>query len=669
MGLSSIPHVYDDKELKYEEVVEILTKAANGRIQGTEKTDGLNLFLGYKDGQPKAARNFTEISQGGLDAEAFADREFKADDHIKEIFRAAFNAFSNVVKHLNQEQINILFGTNGNTFLNCEIISGKTNVITYDTQVILIHRSGHKEFNTATGKVESVREDKQKAISIMISNFNEVMQQMLNGTEFKVQQDRLERLPALEDQSTLANTIQKLKQAGFKEGMTINDYLLRKSLAYVKEKLPSLNNEITIEVAKKIVGTKGADSITVLKSYVNQNPKFVEELQNLVKRKEEIVDEITFPIEDAIHDFTVEILSKLNSQFVQDKEKSTEVIKQELAKKVKELQNYNGPDREKVHNKLKKQLLKLKHIDKISSPTEGFVFNYNSKMYKFTGNFAPVNQIRNMKINQETDTSGASSMNFNLKENKSKIGIFPGSFRPPHKGHLDLIKKALPNYSKIIILVSQPEKNMRSDISAEQSKQIFDEYTRGLPVETRTCGKSSPYVEAADMIKSGEGNVVLTSDKEPTKFDKFNFPKEVIHAEHNISASQMRNIIGSEKTREEKKAELLGYLPEKIDSEIIFNVLLNQEDPISLQEIFSMIENLPIKENNSSSNTLKMEDIFGILDEMSGAAVGSSMSAGAVEGASMLTSKPQRKKKKTRTYTLEEIINMSNNYLKESKND
>jgi len=348
--------------------------------------------------------------------------------------------------------------------------------------------------------------------------------------------------------------------------MTINDYILRKSLAYVKEKLPSLNNEITIEVAKKIVGVKGADSITVLKSYVNQNPKFVEELQNLVKRKEEIVDEITFPIEDAIHDFTVEILSKLNSQFVQDKEKSTEVIKQELAKKVKELQNYNGPDKEKVHNKLKKQLLKLKHIDKISSPTEGFVFNYNSKMYKFTGNFAPVNQIRNMKINQETDTSGASSMNFNLKENKSKIGIFPGSFRPPHKGHLDLIKKALPNYSKIIVLVSQPEKNMRSDISAEQSKQIFDEYTRGLPVETRTCGKSSPYVEAADMIKSGEGNVVLTSDKEPTKFDKFNFPKEVIHAEHNISASQMRNIIGSEKTREEKKAELLGYLLDKIDS-------------------------------------------------------------------------------------------------------
>jgi cytidyltransferase-like protein len=660
MGLSSIPHVYDDKELNYEEVVEILTKAANGRIQGTEKTDGLNLFLGYKDGQPKAARNFTEISQGGLDAEAFADREFQADNHIKEIFRAAFNAFSNVVKHLNQEQINILFGTNGNTFLNCEIISGKTNVITYDTQVILIHRSGHKEFDTATGKVESVRADRQKAISIMISNFNEVMQQMLNGTEFKVQQDRLERLPALEDQSTLANTIQKLKQAGFKEGMTINDYLLRKSLAYVKEKLPSLNNEITIEVAKKIVGAKGADSITVLKSYVNQNPKFVEELQSLVKRKEEIVDEITFPIEDAIHDFTVEILSKLNSQFVQDKEKSTEVIKQELAKKVKELQNYNGPDKEKVHNKLKKQLLKLKHIDKISSPTEGFVFNYNNKMYKFTGNFAPVNQIRNMKINQETDTSGASSMNFNLKENKAGIALFPGSFRPPHKGHLELIKKALPKYSKVVVLISQPEKHTRSDITAEQSKQIFDQYTKGLPVETRMCNNSSPYVEAADMIKNGEGNIVLTSDKEPTKFDKFNFPKEVVHADYNISAGQMRNILSSDKSREEKKAELLGYIPEETNVEEVFNILMSDQRPISIQEIFSILDNMPLKENVSTNN-LKMEDIFGILDEMSGVS--------AAEGAPMLTSKPQRKKKKTRTYTLEEIINMSNNYLKESKND
>jgi cytidyltransferase-like protein len=251
-------------------------------------------------------------------------------------------------------------------------------------------------------------------------------------------------------------------------------------------------------------------------------------------------------------------------------------------------------------------------------------------------------------------------MNFNLKENKAGIALFPGSFRPPHKGHLELIKKALPKYSKVVVLISQPEKHTRSDITAEQSKQIFDQYTKGLPVETRMCNNSSPYVEAADMIKNGEGNIVLTSDKEPTKFDKFNFPKEVVHADYNISAGQMRNILSSDKSREEKKAELLGYIPEETNVEEVFNILMSDQQPISIQEIYSILDNMPLKENVSTNN-LKMEDIFSILDEMSGVS--------AVEGAPMLTSKPQRKKKKTRTYTLEEIINMSNNYLKESKND
>lgn len=664
MGLSSIPHIYDDKELTYEEVVDILTKAANGQIKGTEKTDGLNLFLGYKDGQPRAARNNTEISQGGLDAEAFADREFQADQHIKEVFRAAFQAFSNVVKALSKEQLNILFGTNGNTFLNCEIIAGKTNIITYDTRAILIHRSGHREFNTATNKVEVVRPDRQKAIAILIDNFNEALQQLLNKTEFRVEQDRIEQLPALEDQATLANTIQKLQQAGFKEGMSLFDFILEKSRIYVKEQLPVLNETTTTEVAKKIAGVKGSDSITVLKSYVSQNPEFVSKLQNLVRRREEIVDEILFPIEDAVHDFTVEVLSKLQSQFVNQSQESTEALKQDLKNKVKQLQSYSGPDKDKIHNKLKKQLLKLKHIDKISNATEGFVFNYKGKPYKFTGNFAPVNQIMNLKTSQETDTSGASSMAFNLNENKSPVALFPGSFRPPHKGHLDLIQKALPKYSKVVVLVSQPQKHMRSDITAEQSKQIFDEYTKGLPVETRTCGSNSPYVEAAEMIKNGEGSVVLTSDKEPTKFDKFDFPKEVIHADYDISASQMRDIIGSEKTREEKKAELLGYLPEKINTEAIFNILLQDQSPISLQEVFSMIDELP---KTDQIKSLTVNEIFGILDEMS--AMGAGTTVGSVEGAPILTSTPQKRKKKTRTYTLEEIINMSNNYLKEHQND
>jgi hypothetical protein len=81
----------------------------------------------------------------------------------------------------------------------------------------------------------------------------------------------------------------------------------------------------------------GVEHSASLCMFCNSNLPAQKVLENkIAELEEEIVDEINFPIEDAIHDFTVEILSKLDSQFVQDKERSTEVIKQELAKKVKE---------------------------------------------------------------------------------------------------------------------------------------------------------------------------------------------------------------------------------------------------------------------------------------------------------------------------------------------
>ena len=53
-----------------------------------------------------------------------------------------------------------------------------------------------------------------------------------------------------------------------------------------------------------------------------------------------------------------------------------------------------GDDIKKIET-LKLQLSKLEKIGGLSSivPTEGIVFKYKGKTYKFTGAFAPVNQI------------------------------------------------------------------------------------------------------------------------------------------------------------------------------------------------------------------------------------------------------------------------------------
>ena len=124
MGLEHLPHLYDDRELTFQQIQEILTKAAKGEIKGTEKVDGLNLYLGYKDGQPRAARNNYDIKNGGLSAQELAQREFNGE-HIGEIFDLAFNSFSNLVSKLDRKLLEIIFGPTGNIFLNTvEIIRG-----------------------------------------------------------------------------------------------------------------------------------------------------------------------------------------------------------------------------------------------------------------------------------------------------------------------------------------------------------------------------------------------------------------------------------------------------------------------------------------------------------------------------------------------------------------
>jgi len=629
MGLEHLPHLYDDRELTFNEIQEILTKAAKGEVKGTEKVDGLNLYLGYKDGQPKAARNNYDIKNGGLSADELAQREFNGEQ-VSQIFDLAFQSFANLVSKLDKKLLSIIFGPTGNVFLNSEILNGKTNVINYGTKTILIHRNGHKRLNEQTSEVENIREDTSKAISHIINKMNDTMNKQMEGVEFRVQQDPITQLPALEDQSVLADTIQKLKTAGFEGDMTIHQYLFNKIKTIVTEKLPSLNEKNNNDVVNKIIGVKGTPSITVLKRYVDENPNFTQELKSLVSNKKQIINDVMFPIEDAIHDFSVEILKKLNSSFIDNTEEEAQRIKQELKDEVIKLKNYDGPYKDYVVDNLKRQLKKIKHIDNVQTSLEGFVFNFGNKYYKFTGNFAPINQIMGLykyKLNENV-------------QQRQKIGLFPGSFRPPHKGHLDLVKQALNDFGKVTIIISQPEKHARSTMPAEESKKLFDIYTKGLPVETVIGQESSPYIEAANYINQGRGDCVLTSNKEQTKFDYFNFPKKVYEARMPLSAREMRAIIDSPKTREEKKAELLGYLPEipESDTEEVLNILLHGDNtqllngstsPIQLNEIFSIIEQVSLNEGKINKIDFTIKEIFSIIDEI---AMGSAMGVGAVEG-------------------------------------
>ena len=113
-----LSHLYDNRNLTFNEMADILQKAAGGELVGTEKTDGYNIFLGYVDGKPRAARNKGDMSRGGMTFEDLINREFRGGESARKAYVTAFNAYVKAVESLSEKERSKIFGPNGEIFYN-----------------------------------------------------------------------------------------------------------------------------------------------------------------------------------------------------------------------------------------------------------------------------------------------------------------------------------------------------------------------------------------------------------------------------------------------------------------------------------------------------------------------------------------------------------------------
>ncbi len=120
------------------------------------------------------------------------------------------------------------------------------------------------------------------------------------------------------------------------------------------------------------------------------------------------------------------------------------------------------------------------------------------------------------------------------KEQGKNIAIFPGSFKPPHKGHLSVIENiaASPNVDEIKVLISAPSKRVRSPkITPEKAKAVFEKYINASniskPISIEVSSHPSPIGAAYEYIGKLAGpneNIYLLT----SKADAARFPKEVM---------------------------------------------------------------------------------------------------------------------------------------------
>jgi cytidyltransferase-like protein len=473
-----MPHLYENGDLTFSEIKNVFKQASKGQLKGTEKTDGQNIKLSFDVKTQKAlgARNITQIKSGGLTIEEminfFADHP---NPNLKFAFSDAIKIFEKAVKLLDINKQIEIFGPSANNWYNAEVMDDRTrNVVNYDARNLLIHRTGHTSYDSTTGKAVEKSDIDQKADMFM--RFLEKVQNTVSDKRHAILVNPIQNLKALDNKEALRNAFMALddimSKYGLSDSSTINDLLKKDLNTRLKTQLP-------LEVKSLIIdGTLGI--IPLKKREVkSQLPKELHgEVDNVIDSLKVLKKEAIKPLEILITDFAAEMLRTLESIFILDNKKETDRLAKEVDVAIKAIQSSG---KQGDIDFLNRQLDKLKGADTISSAVEGFAFSYKGVIYKFTGKFAPVNQI----LGLSKYGRGSKSDNEELNEqqagtNKFDIALLGGGFKPPHKGHIALIKQLASQADRVIVFTSDKAGKDRNFVSGE---------LKGQPIDGKKCNE------------------------------------------------------------------------------------------------------------------------------------------------------------------------------------
>jgi len=496
-------HLYENPELTFKEMKDVFIKASSGELVGTEKTDGQNLFISYsvKNGEARAVRNKGNIKTGGLNVTGLIDKfAGHGNPNLVKSFGDAFITFEKAVRSLEPEEQMAIFGPDANVYYNAEIQDPRTaNIVSYDTKTLNIHQVGHAQFNRETGKVVDVDVSKNvKALDKAL----ERMQQAIEDDEYNVQKNAIRNLQGLSSDEHVNTATTRLEQlinsVGLSDSATIADYTVSKLIPYIDSNV-ELEEDRKILLLKRILGVedqklkKKPGFNDIIRGLPKEELGKKEIIRDIVKNSKNLLKQIMSPLEDIVHDFSVEMLRGLQSAFVLDNPKEVMRLRQETARAIAAIEN-SGDEEAMVI--LQQQMRKLKSVEDISTAAEGFVFDYDGMTYKFTGNFAPMNQILGLFKYGRGGSGPLQDLGEGEEDSEfceKTIAVIPGKFKPPHRGHLDMVKHYANIADHVVVLISplnaSEAKEFKSggqaDVTTQQSVSIWKIYVEAAGLSGR----------------------------------------------------------------------------------------------------------------------------------------------------------------------------------------
>jgi cytidyltransferase-like protein len=133
-------------------------------------------------------------------------------------------------------------------------------------------------------------------------------------------------------------------------------------------------------------------------------------------------------------------------------------------------------------------------------------------------------------------------------EGKQTIAVFPGAFKPPHRGHFEVVKKLLQNADQVVVLVSP---KTREGVTADESVAVWELYKTLLDnnVEIRVA-LENPVRETYDLVKKNpDTNFIVAFGKDDaSRFKRMDYPNVKVFDAGTVdavNATGLRNAIQS----------------------------------------------------------------------------------------------------------------------------
>lgn len=396
-------HIFEDGDLTFADIRDIMTKVFSGDIMLEEKIDGVNVFITYKDGQFCVARNKKTLEKP-MPYEKLTAEYVDSPKEVRDAFANSVSDLASALSSLDQIQLNRFFA-NGKNFLNCEIVYPPcANVIDYGNKCFIVLH-GIKCYDDTFTEVGEDRESAEPIVKMLAAS-GAIQQEMFEITKPNVLRIKDTVLAKDVLEKILGRLNQFIDGVGWK--CSLNQFIQDKYSRHIVNKAlehgidVSRGSEFVKALSQRLSKVSGKkptkpDLVTYAKcdgvDYRTDAYKaFLSELED---NADATNTEIIRPVEDLIVYAGLCLMKNLVGFMAADPSKTAKKILAQVDDTIMQVKEGEFDLSPEKIARFKKNLAKLEQYHE-AMPTEGVVIRYHGRVYKLTATFGAINQLVNI---------------------------------------------------------------------------------------------------------------------------------------------------------------------------------------------------------------------------------------------------------------------------------